>query len=259
MQYYIVDAFADKVFTGNPAGVCVLNAWLKDAVMQQIAFENNLSETAFAVKNGDGFDLRWFTPVTEVDLCGHATLATAYVLANFVTPGIKDLRFNTKSGLLAVSCLQNDLYELDFPAMDWRESPLPEGLTAALGAAPSEVYVSRDVLLVFNDEETVRGLKPDFAGLLNVATAHGFLATARAQNYDFVSRAFFPKMGINEDPVCGSAHCTLTPFWAKRLGKNELTARQVSPRGGTLYCKALGQRVKIAGKAVLYLKGEIYV
>lgn len=259
MDYYVVDAFADKVFEGNPAGVCPLAAWPEDEVMQQIAFENNLSETAFTVKNGDAYDLRWFTPTVEVDLCGHATLATAFVLANFVEPGIKAISFNTRSGLLKVTCLPDGLYELDFPALDYHPGTLPEGLVEALGATPAEVYASRDVLLVLDSAETVCSLAPDFAKLLKVATGHGFVVTAASQDYDFVSRAFFPKMGINEDPVCGSAHCTLAPFWAQRLGKNELTARQVSPRGGTLYCKMAGDRVKIAGRAVLYLKGEIYV
>lgn len=257
MRYYIVDAFANKVFEGNPAGVCPLEDWLPDTVMQQIAFENNLSETAFVVPKGDAFGLRWFTPTTEVDLCGHATLASAFVVHKFVRPDMRDLRFTTRSGELAVACLDNGLYELDFPALSWQAGKLPQGLAEALGSVvPLEVYASRDVVLVLEDEAAVRAVKPDFAWLLKVETGHGFLVTAAGSEYDFVSRAFFPKMGINEDPVCGSAHCMLTPFWAHRLGKNELKARQVSQRGGTLYCKTAGERVKIAGRAALYLQGE---
>lgn len=260
MRYYVVDAFADKVFEGNPAGVCPVDDWPADTVMQQIAFENNLSETAFVTSRGDSFGLRWFTPVTEVDLCGHATLAAAFVLNQFVRPGIHELRFTTRSGELAVNCRDNGLYELDFPALSWRTGELPEGLTEALGGVvPLEVYDSRDVVLVLESEAAVRAVSPDFAKLLEIPTGHGFLVTAAGNECDFVSRAFFPKMGINEDPVCGSAHCMLTPFWGQRLGKNELKARQVSQRGGTLYCKTAGTRVKIAGRAALYLQGELCI
>ena len=259
MRYYVVDAFADNVFEGNPAGVCPLDAWLPDELMQKIAFENNLSETAFVVPEDAGFGLRWFTPATEVDLCGHATLTTAFVISRFVRPGVKTVSFMTRSGALKVACLDNGLYELDFPALDWRPAALPAGLAEALGdIRPLEVLASRDIVLVLENAAQVRAVEPDFAALCKIETPHGFLVTAAGDEYDFVSRAFFPKMGINEDPVCGSAHCMLTPFWARRLGKNELTARQVSKRGGTLYCKVAGDRVKIAGRAALYLAGEIH-
>lgn len=259
MRYYVVDVFADHVFAGNPAGVCPVDDWPPDELMQQIAFENNLSETAFVAPRGDAFGLRWFTPVTEVDLCGHATLATAFVVARYLRAGIKNISFMTRSGELKVACSANGLHELDFPAMDWCPTELPAGLAQALGGVePLEVFISRDIVLVLADEDAVRAVTPDFAALLKIDTPHGFLVTAPGRDCDFVSRAFFPKMGINEDPVCGSAHCMLTPFWAQRLSKSELTARQLSARGGTLYCQTAGDRVKIAGHAALYLEGEIY-
>lgn len=258
MRYYVVDAFADKVFEGNPAGVCLLDDWPPDAVMLQIAFENNLSETAFVVPRGNTFDLRWFTPVTEVDLCGHATLASAFIIDRFMHYSMKNLSFMTRSGELKVAC-RDDLYELDLPAMNWRAACLPPGLKAALGnVEPLEAYASQDIVLVLENEAQVRAVTPDFAALLKIETLRGFIITAPGHDCDFVSRTFFPKMGINEDPVCGSAHCMLTPFWAQRLGKNELAARQVSLRGGSLYCQTAGNRVKIAGRAALYLEGEIY-
>lgn len=258
MQYYIVDAFADKVFEGNPAGVCVVESWPLLATMQQIAFENNLSETAFVMKAAEGYNLRWFTPTTEVDLCGHATLATAYVIAKFVEPVARELNFMTRSGRLRVLCLADGLYELDFPALECREIALPTNLAEALRVTPREVYLSRDLLLLLDSPAMVAAVSPDFAKLLTVKEGAGVIVTAAGGPYDFVSRVFFPKMGINEDPVCGSAHCSLIPFWAERLGRKELTARQISQRGGTLYCRHAGDRVKIGGKAALYLKGEVF-
>lgn len=258
MDYYIVDAFADKVFEGNPAGVCVVDEWPDDALMQNIAFENNLSETAFVAKRNGYYDLRWFTPTVEVELCGHATVGAAYAVANFVEPDATRMRFMTQSGELTVT-REGDLYELDFPAKTCQKAEIPASAVEALGVMPLEAWRSRDLMLVLDSPETVRLVEPDFARLLTVETGACVIVTAKGNNFDFVSRVFCPKMGINEDPVCGSAHCTLIPFWAQRLDKDRLTARQISQRGGTLHCHWRGERVGIAGKAALYLKGEIFV
>lgn len=254
-----VDAFADAVFAGNPAAVCVLEAWPEDRVLQAIAAENNLSETAFLVRSGAGFDLRWFTPTTEVALCGHATLAAAKVL--FDLRGWKEpvLRFQTrKRGVLTVEKC-GDSFEMDFPALPAKPVAPPEGLEAALGAAPRQVLASaEDWLVVLDDEATVRGLKPDFAALEKF-DCRCVVPTARGDEVDFTSRAFAPRYGIPEDPVTGSAHCTLAPYWAGVLGKQELRAVQVSARGGEVQCRVAGDRVKLAGQAAVYLAGMIDV
>ena len=255
MKYFVVDAFTDEPFKGNQAGVCLVDAWPDDKLMQNIAFENNLSETAFVISRGDYYDLRWFTPTVEVDLCGHATLAAAYVVLNFVESGKTNVRFETKSGLLTV-VKTGDLYEMDFPARE----PAPVELTAqmckAIGAAAVEAHLSRDLVLVLESERQVRELTPYF-DLIAQLDHFAVVVTAKGDEVDFVSRFFTPRGGVPEDPVTGSAHCTLIPFWAKRLGKDKMIAKQLSVRGGTLYCENRGQRVKIAGKAVLYLQGEI--
>ncbi|WP_069998078.1 PhzF family phenazine biosynthesis protein [Cellulosilyticum sp. I15G10I2] len=258
MKYYVVDAFAEKVFEGNPAGVCILEAWLADEMMQNIAIENNLSETAFAVKEQDGYRLRWFTPKNEIDLCGHATLATAYVIANYYDKHIETIKFQTLSGELVV-IKKGELYEMDFPSRMPKSIVLTEQMVEAIGIRPIEVYLGRDLMFVLEKEEDVRNAEPDFSKLRNLPDGLGVSITAKSKAYDFVSRSFFPKISVNEDPVCGSAHCNFIPYWAKHLGKDEMVARQLSKRGGTLYCKYCGDRVKISGSAVLYAVADIQI
>jgi len=253
---YQVDAFTSEVFHGNPAAVCPLEDWLPDEVLQAIAAENNLSETAFFIPQSDAWSLRWFTPLTEVDLCGHATLAAAFVLFQRY-PERAALNFHSRSGVLTVT-RANDLLILDFPA--WPpapHAPLP-ALTEGLGRAPVELLKARDYLAVFASEDDVRALQPDMETLKRLVI-RGVIATAPGRNCDFVSRFFAPTVGIPEDPVTGSAHCTLAPYWAERLGKRQLHARQISARGGELFCETHGERVSIAGRAVLYLEGSIRV
>lgn len=277
IPYYRVNAFTKSAFGGNPAGVCPLEKWLPDELMQKIAAENNLSETAFFVRDGDKLQLRWMTPTVEVNLCGHATLATAAVL--FFELGYKGERveFETRSGIVAAA-RRGDLVELDFPVWRPKACAVPKGLGEALrltegNAAneesresqtvyprrgPKEVFcVARDYIAVFDSEQAVRSLAPDMEALAKVDRC--VIATARGKDCDFVSRFFGPTVGIPEDPVTGSAHCGLIPFWAERIGKTEMFARQISKRGGELYCRLDGERVKIAGNAVVYQRGEIVV
>jgi PhzF family phenazine biosynthesis protein len=258
MKYYVVDAFANKVFEGNPAGVCIMDAWLSDDMMQKIAIENNLSETAFAVKEDEYYRLRWFTPGSEIDLCGHATLATAYVIANFYDKEIQRIRFQTLSGELMV-VRNGDLYEMDFPSRMPEAHSLTDQMVEALGIKPSETYLGRDLMFVLESESDVVNLDPNFSKLAALPDGLGVLITAKSDRYDFVSRSFFPKLNVNEDPVCGSAHCNFIPFWAERLNKQEMIARQVSKRGGTLLCKFFGERVTISGQAVLYSMAELCI
>jgi len=252
---YQVDAFTSKVFGGNPAAVCPLEEWLPDEVMQSIAAENNLSETAFFVKEGGDYRLRWFTPEVEVDLCGHATLATAHVLFRHLRCRRATLRFHTQSGLLEVS-KAGKLLSMNFPARPPLPAPLPQPLVDGLGMTPVEVLKSRDYMAVFPREEDIRDMRPDFAAL-NELDCLGIIATAPGRDVDFVSRFFAPQCGIPEDPVTGSAHSTLIPYWSRRLGKTSLHALQVSKRGGELWCEDRGERVAIAGQAVTYSVGEI--
>ncbi|HEV2691871.1 MAG TPA: PhzF family phenazine biosynthesis protein [Verrucomicrobiae bacterium] len=252
---YIVDAFTGRQFRGNPAAVCPLETWLPDATMQSIAAENNLSETAFTVPRGNGFDLRWFTPTVEVDLCGHATLATALVMFQERQFSGDTIEFHSRSGVLHVS-REGDILTLDFPALPALPCAMPEALVRGLGTAPAEIYQSQDYLAVFNTADEVRALRPDFVMLKTLKT-RGVIATAPGEDCDFVSRFFAPPAGIDEDPVTGSAHCTLMPYWVSRLGRTKLFARQISARGGELFCDLQGDRVRIGGKAVLYLRGEI--
>ena len=256
LKIYQVDAFTEKVFEGNPAAVIPLENWLPDNIMQQIALENNLSETAFFVPFENGFHIRWFTPLAEVDLCGHATLASAHVLFHHLNYPEKEIHFHAKSGLLKVK-IENDLIVLDFPASPVIPVETPEEVAKAFHIQPVVCFKGRDdFMLVFENEVQVKQLKPDFQQLV-LAKTRGIICTSISENYDFVSRFFAPAVGVNEDPVTGSAHTMLIPFWSKELGKNELTAKQVSARGGILYCKNLGERVEIGGKAVTYLVGEI--
>lgn len=258
MKYYVVDAFTDTLFGGNPAGVCLPDCELDDATMQNIAAENNLSETAFVWKRDGFYDLRWFTPVCEIALCGHATLGSAYVLTHFVDPDASELRFETKSGTLTVT-KADDLYILDFPARQVKPVEVTAQMEQAIGARVLEAYTrAEDLLLLLEDENTIAHLSPDFEKV-NALSKHAVTVTAKGDTVDYVSRFFAPNMGIPEDPVTGSAHCTLIPFWAKRFGKSKLTARQLSKRGGRLWCEDADVRVKIGGKAVLYLTGEINV
>lgn len=254
---YQIDAFTSKLFGGNPAAICPLSSWLKDATLQSIARENNLSETAFIVGGNGRYHLRWMTPEVEVDLCGHATLATAFLVFHHLEPGREEVVFDTKSGELIVR-RDGDRLSMDFPARPPAAVEANEKLLVALGGKPAQVLAARDYLVVFEDEDTVKTMEPDMAAL---ATLDRFavIVTAPGSDCDFVSRFFAPAQGVAEDPVTGSAHCTLIPYWSRRLGKQRLHARQVSRRGGELFCEDRGERVTIAGSAVLYLKGEIYV
>lgn len=259
---YQVDAFTDRAFHGNPAAVCPLRTWLDDALMQAIAAENNVAETAFFVRRTDGeIDLRWFTPETEVDLCGHATLATAHVLFTELDLREAELRCHTKSGVLTVT-RDGDKLTLDFPARPPHPiEPLP-GLAEALGASPARVFKARDVMAVFETAAAVRALRPDMsriAALDTFAVSVTAPGTGDDADVDFVSRFFTPQHGVPEDPVTGSAHCHLVPFWAAELGRTTLRARQVSPRGGELWCELRGDRVRMSGHAVLVLKGTLHV
>lgn len=257
LQIFQVDAFTNKPFAGNPAAVVPLESWLPNDVMLNIAAENNLAETAFFVRRGDRFELRWFTPTVEMDLCGHATLASAFVLYEEMGFEAAEIRFDTKSGELRVE-RDGELLVMDFPSRPPKPHEAPEGLGDALGAVPSEVLKSRDILAVFPSEAHVAALRPDFRAIVDLGV-HAVIATAPGDSSDFVSRFFAPSVGVDEDPVTGSAHCTLVPYWAERLGKSELYARQISPRGGELFCELRGDRVRMAGNAVMYMKGEIYV
>jgi predicted PhzF superfamily epimerase YddE/YHI9 len=259
LPLYQVDAFTDRLFGGNPAAICPLETWLPDATMQAIAAENNLAETAFFVRDGGGYALRWFTPTVEVDLCGHATLASALVVFDRLEPGRDRVDFHTlQAGTLTVK-RRADLLEMDFPARPATATKAPAGLLAALGGTPREVLRARDHLVLYDSATEIVALKPDFAALAKVECFSAIVTAPGENGIDFVSRFFAPAAGIPEDPVTGSAHCTLTPYWAKRLGKTALEARQLSPRGGALHCTLNGDRVGIAGKAVLYLQGQIEV
>lgn len=260
LRLYQIDAFADRVFTGNPAAVCVLEQWLETDVMQQIAAENNLAETAFVVKREKEYEIRWFTPELEVDLCGHATLAAAYVLFREHEPASSQIAFHSpRSGSLPVEKGPEGYLILDFPADTLTAVPPNEALHNALGKTPMMNFKGKtDYLLVYENQEAIASLQPDFF-LLNKIPARGVIVTAPGREVDFVSRFFAPQSGISEDPVTGSAHTSLTPYWSGRLGKKKLIARQLSRRGGELICEALGDRVKIAGRAVQYLSGEIEV
>jgi len=259
LPIYQVDAFTDHLFGGNPAAVVPLEEWLPEATMQAIATENNLSETAFFVPEGGAFVLRWFTPVAEVDLAGHPTLATAYVIFRFVAPAASQITFRTlKAGSLVVSRRGEEL-AMDFPARPPRPCTAPASLGAALGKPPIEVLAARDYMAIYRNAAEVAALRPDFTAL---ARLDRFLVIATApgdRDIDFVSRCFAPAHNINEDPVTGSAHCTLIPYWAGRLGKTRLKARQISARSGDLSCEHRGDRVTIAGRCALYLEGTITI
>lgn len=255
---YQADAFTDKLFGGNPAAICPLEKWLPDETMQRIAIENNLSETAFFVKNDAGYKLRWFTPEYEIDLCGHATLASAHILFTELGYEGSEIHFETiKAGILHVK-KDGDKYTMDFPSRPAIHIEPPNGLAEALSEKePVEVLRSRDYLVVYESEDDIKDIAPDFFTLSKMDTL-GVIVTAPGKDVDFVSRFFEPGAGVLEDPVTGSAHCNLIPYWADKLGKDKLHALQLSSRKGELWCELKGDRVLITGKAVTYLKGEIY-
>jgi len=257
MQLFQVDAFSDKVFGGNPAAICPLDTWPDDQLMQNIAAENNLAETAYFLPKGDHFEIRWFTPEIEIDLCGHATLASAFVLFNHLGyPGDK-IVFRSKTDELIVT-RSGEILTLDFPSRPPGEAEIDPVLVKGLGAYPQEVFKSRDFLAVFKSEDEILSLEPDFDSLKKLDCL-GVIVTAPGNEVDFVSRFFAPKAGINEDPVTGSTHTTLAPFWADRLGKTSMQARQLSDRRGELKCELKGDRVLISGSAVLYMRGAIHL
>jgi len=258
IRQYQVDAFATRVFEGNPAAVCLLDSWLDDSLLQAIAQENNLSETAFFVPAPTGFELRWFTPVDEVDLCGHATLATAYVIFEKLGYDKAVIAFATRSGDLFVK-RRGDRLQMDFPACPPAACGIPETLVRGLGGArPIEVLADADYMAVFANEAAIRAIRPDHT-LLSQLDLRGVIITAPGDDVDFVSRFFAPRLGVPEDPVTGSAHCELAPYWAGRLGKNTLSAKQLSRRGGNLACEVSGERVLISGSAVMFMQAEISV
>jgi PhzF family phenazine biosynthesis protein len=266
MKYYVVDVFTDHLFGGNPAGVCLLETWPDDKLLQNIASENNLSETAFLVKRDGYFDLRWFTPEIEVDLCGHATMGSAYVLFEFADQKAAELRFKTKSGLLSVVRGDGGMLWMDLPARPGVPVPNYHCLLNAFGVAKSEMFKSADILVVLDSEEIVKSVVPNFETLKKVkdeasmtSDDFGVIITAPGSDCDFVSRFFAPNVGVNEDPVTGRAHCVMIPYWAKRLGKIKLVARQLSKRGGQIWCEDAGERVKIGGQVVLYSSAEIQI
>lgn len=255
LPIYQIDAFADKSFTGNPAAVVPLTEWLSDSVMQSIAEENNLAETAFFVPNAEGFHIRWFTPTAEVKLCGHATLASAYVIFNILDYQKDTILFDSLSGILAVK-KDSDFITLNFPSQPPQAINKPPDLYKGLGIDPIECLAHEDILAVFEKEDDVINLKPNFESLIKL-DLRGVIVTAPSKNYDFIVRFFAPKYGIPEDPVTGSAYTQLMPYWCNKLGKTKLNAKQVSARGGILFCELTGNRVLISGRAVIYMTGEI--
>ncbi|UCD67036.1 MAG: PhzF family phenazine biosynthesis protein [Betaproteobacteria bacterium] len=257
LKQFQVDAFASRRFEGNPAAVCPLDQWLSDDLLLAIAEENNLSETAFFVPTESGFHLRWFTPVAEVDFCGHATLGSAHVLFDELGYQGQLVTFETRSGKMSVE-RNGELYVMNFPAQPPRPCSRPKALVEGLGAEPNEVLAADDYLAVYESEAVVQSLSPDFASLCDL-DLRGVIATAPGDSHEFVSRFFGPKFGIDEDPVTGSAHCELTPYWSKRLGKRVLRARQISRRGGDLLCEMANDRVFLKGRAVTFMVGEIRI
>jgi len=255
LNIYQIDAFAKKVFEGNPAAICPLDKWLDDALMQKIALENNLSETAFFVKEGEKFHIRWFTPTSEVDMCGHATLASAFVLFEILNYEKNIIVFSSKSGDLRVK-RDTDMLVMDFPSQEISACGIPHAISEAFAVEPKECYKSMDYIVVFENEEDVLNAELNLDKLKNI-DARGVIITSRSKEYDFISRFFAPKYGIDEDPVTGSAFTQLVPYWSKILNKNEFKAKQVSQRGGEVFCKLNGERVEIAGYGVKYLEGII--
>ena len=256
MKQYIVDAFTDKAFSGNPAAVCVMDQWPAEESMMKLAMENNLSETAFIVREEQGYHLRWFTPGAEVELCGHATLASAFVILNYIEPESSEVSFSTLSGILTIK-RKGNLYEMDFPTYELREIPVTDEMEKAFGYRPVKAVLGMDLVCVFETEEQVRTMEPDQSMLMRI---EGRLqnATAAGKDADCVSRSFAPKVAVPEDPVCGSAHCQIADYWSKELGKAKIHAYQASKRGGHLYCEMQDNgRISISGEAVLVAVSEI--
>ncbi len=256
---YQIDAFASEVFRGNPAAVCVLEEWLDDNILQNIASENNLAETAFIIRKEAGYDLRWFTPKVEIDLCGHATLASAYVIFKFLQPELSFISFSTMSGELTVSMETSGRLSMDFPSRIPTQIDITEMVEQAFELQPMEIWGSEDLMVLFESEKDIRSLQPNMEKLSEIKKYFAVIATAPGESVDFVSRFFAPNAGIPEDPVTGRAHCTLVPFWSKRLNKSQLHALQLSERTGELFCKDKGERVSMSGYAALFFKGEIYL
>lgn len=257
LPLYQVDAFTSRLFGGNPAAIVVLDEWLDDTVLQAIAAENNLAETAFVIPRQDLCPLRWFTPALEVDLCGHATLATSHVLFRHYFPAGQQITFSTRSGNLTVT-RDHEILAMDFPSRPGRPIEVSDALASALGAKPREALLARDLLAIFDSEAAIRAFQPDLARIASL-DAFALIVSAPGTDVDFVSRFFAPQAGVPEDPATGSSHCTLIPYWASRLGKSKLAAKQLSSRGGELFCELRNDRVTIGGRTVEYLRGEITV
>lgn len=260
LEIYQVDAFTQNAFGGNPAAICPLSNWLADDVMLKIASENNLSETAFFVKKAGVYEIRWFTPTVEINLCGHATLASAHVIFNYLEPKENKIEFySARSGNLSVE-KQGEVFILDFPRYGVSKIEVDAQLVEAVGKRPLQTWETQGnmVLMLFDTEEDIKNIAPDMSALAKISFDE-IIVTAKGTSADFVSRMFAPRIGIPEDPVTGAIHCSLIPFWAERLGKERLYAKQISARGGELFCELNGDRVKIGGNAALYMRGEIYV
>lgn len=257
MRQYIVDAFTDKIFGGNPAAVCVVEEFPPDELMRNIARENNLSETAFAVKEKNFYRLRWFTPAVEVDFCGHATLATAFVILTQLEKDLPVVKFETLSGRFTVE-RKGKLFEMNFPAYKPKKIPVSDAMQDAIGAKILEAYVARDLLMILETAEAVENLQPNLDALKNLDGLTQAVSVA-GKNFDCVSRVFAPKVQVPEDPVTGSTHCLIAPYWSERLGKKKIIARQASARGGVLYCEVLGERVKVSGSAVLFSVADLKI
>jgi len=257
ISIFQVDAFTSELFCGNPAAVCPLESWIDDKILQSIAYENNLSETAFFVRESDGYRIRWFTPTCEVDLCGHATLASAYIIFNELDSTVSNIKFFSNSGELNVT-KNSDLISLDFPSLPPKISQNPEKIYSAFNIKPIEVLEAEDYLLIYESQEQIESILPDLNVLRDI-DLRGVIVSSKGNDCDFVSRFFAPKYGIDEDPVTGSAHCTLIPYWSEKLGKKKLHAKQLSKRGGELFCEMKNNRVRISGRAVKYLSGEIEI
>jgi PhzF family phenazine biosynthesis protein len=257
LPIFQIDAFTDKVFAGNPAAVCPLSDWIDEALMQEIAAENNLSETAFFVGREGKYDLRWFTPTTEIDLCGHATLASGSLILDHLEKDLQVVKFDTRSGELIVTRLESG-FEMDFPAQPPGPCDVPGALVEALGVEPIEILAAADFFVVLGSEDEVVSVSPNFERLKTIPL-RGVIVTALGKEVDFVSRFFGPRFGINEDPVTGSAHCALAPYWSAKLGTDILVGRQLSKRGGSISCRVIGERVLLSGQCAMYLKGEITI
>ena len=257
MKQFIVDAFTNEVFHGNQAAVCVLDEWLDEELMMNITRENNFSETAFTVKEGDKYHLRWFTPGGEIDLCGHATLATAFILFNYFIPDAEKVVFTTLSGDLIVT-RKDDLLEMEFPSFELKDVEVTDLMEEILGARPVKACIGGDLVCIMENEDVVRNLSPDFAKMVEL---DGLMVhvTAEGKDFDCVTRSFGPKLAVNEDPVCGRGHCHVTAFWAGEKGKDDLVCYQASKRGGTLYCRFAGSKVFLAGNAALFAEDELFI